>query len=128
MTRFVPSAPSRRWSSSASRSSTTAATPTNRCLRATRTTWTSTSTASAGPTGRTSSRASIELSRTPVCQLFTGFRGTGKSTEIQRLAARLSDPKRRNLLTVLIDADGVLDLTVEIDLSDMLLRAAEHAP
>ncbi|WP_437300136.1 hypothetical protein [Sorangium sp. So ce426] len=72
----------------------------------------------------------IELSRTPVCQLFTGLRGTGKSTEIQRLAARLSDPKRRNLLTVLIDADDVLDLTVEIDISDVLalvLQQTERA-
>ncbi|AGP36380.1 hypothetical protein [Sorangium cellulosum] len=69
----------------------------------------------------------IELSRTPVCQLFTGLRGTGKSTEIQRLAARLSDPKRRNLLTVLIDADDVLDLTVEIDISDVLALVLLHA-
>lgn len=69
----------------------------------------------------------IELSRTPVCQLFTGLRGTGKSTEIQRLAERLSDPKRRNLLTVLIDADDVLDLTVEIDISDVLALVLLHA-
>ncbi|WP_437681564.1 hypothetical protein [Sorangium sp. So ce131] len=68
----------------------------------------------------------IELSRTPVCQLFTGLRGTGKSTEIQRLAERLSDPKRRNLLTVLIDADDVLDLTVEIDISDVLALILQH--
>ncbi|MBK6515154.1 MAG: hypothetical protein IPM79_19690 [Polyangiaceae bacterium] len=62
----------------------------------------------------------IELSRVPVCQLFTGLRGTGKSTELRRLDARLSDRKRRNFLTVLIDADQVLDLTVEIDVSDVL--------
>ncbi|WP_437282047.1 hypothetical protein WME90_16240 [Sorangium sp. So ce375] len=68
----------------------------------------------------------IELSKTPVCQLFTGLRGTGKSTEIKRLAARLSDPKRRNLLTVLIDADDVLDLTVEIDISDVLALVLLH--
>lgn len=68
----------------------------------------------------------IELSRTPVCQLFTGLRGTGKSTEIRRLAARLSDPTRRNLLTVLIDADEVLDLTVEIDISDVLALVLLH--
>ncbi|KYG05009.1 hypothetical protein BE21_43440 [Sorangium cellulosum] len=68
----------------------------------------------------------IELSRTPVCQLFTGLRGTGKSTEIQRLEARLADPKRRNLLTVLIDADDVLDLTVEIDISDVLALVLQH--
>lgn len=55
-----------------------------------------------------------------MCQLFTGLRGTGKSTEIQRLYTRLSDPAQRNLLTVLIDADDVLDLTAEIDVSDVL--------
>ncbi|MFT3768701.1 MAG: hypothetical protein QM820_24915 [Minicystis sp.] len=68
----------------------------------------------------------IELSRMPVCQLFTGLRGTGKSTEIQRLQKRLSDPARRNLLTVLIDADDVLDLTVEIDVSDVLALVLLH--
>lgn len=68
----------------------------------------------------------IELSKTPVCQLFTGLRGTGKSTEIRRLSTRLSDPARRNLLTVLIDADNVLDLTVEIDVSDVLALVLLH--
>jgi hypothetical protein len=68
----------------------------------------------------------IELSKTPVCQLFTGLRGTGKSTEIRRLYTRLSDPKLRNLLTVLIDADDVLDLTVELDVSDVLALVLFH--
>jgi hypothetical protein len=68
----------------------------------------------------------IELSKTPVFQLFTGLRGTGKSTEIQRLYTRLSDPAQRNLLTVLIDADDVLDLTAEIDVSDVLALVLLH--
>ena len=68
----------------------------------------------------------IELSKTPVFQLFTGLRGTGKSTEIRRLYARLSDPEQRNLLTVLIDADDVLDLTAEIDVSDVLALVLLH--
>jgi hypothetical protein len=62
----------------------------------------------------------IEFSKVPVCELFTGLRGTGKSTELRRLLARLGDPKRANLLTVLVDADDVLDLTQEIDVSDLL--------
>lgn len=62
----------------------------------------------------------IELSTGPVCQLFTGLRGTGKSTELRRLAARLANPAKRNLLPVLIDADDVLDLTTTIDISDVL--------
>jgi hypothetical protein len=69
----------------------------------------------------------IELSKTPVYQLFTGLRGSGKSTEIRGLAARLSDPKRKHLLSVLIDADDVLDLTVEIDVSDVLALVLQHA-
>ncbi len=68
----------------------------------------------------------IELSKTPVFQLFTGLRGTGKSTEIRRLYTRLSDPAQRNLLTVLIDADDVLDLTAEIDVSDVLALVLLH--
>ncbi len=68
----------------------------------------------------------IELSKAPTCLLFTGLRGTGKSTEINRLMARLSDLKRKNLLTVLIDADDVLDLTVEIDISDLLSLVLLH--
>ncbi len=59
-------------------------------------------------------------------QLFTGLRGTGKSTEIRRLYTRLSDPVKRNLLTVLIDADDVLDLTAEIDVSDVLALVLLH--
>lgn len=68
----------------------------------------------------------IELSKTPVFQLFTGLRGTGKSTEIRRLYTRLSDPAQRNLLTVLIDADDALDLTAEIDVSDVLALVLLH--
>lgn len=68
----------------------------------------------------------IELSKAPVCQLFSGLRGTGKSTELRRLCARLEDPKRKNLEAVLIDADDVLDLTVEIDVSDVLALVLVH--
>jgi hypothetical protein len=66
----------------------------------------------------------IELSDGPVCQLFTGLRGTGKSTELRRLAARLV--AKRNLLPVLIDADDVLDLTTDIDVSDVLAMILLH--
>jgi hypothetical protein len=68
----------------------------------------------------------IELSDVPVCQLFTGLRGTGKSTELRKLAARLAHPKQRNLLPVLIDADDVLDLTTDIDVSDVLALILLH--
>ncbi|HET9623144.1 MAG TPA: hypothetical protein VFP84_17345 [Kofleriaceae bacterium] len=68
----------------------------------------------------------IELSDSPVCLLFTGLRGTGKSTELRQLAARLAAPTKRNLLPVLIDADDVLDLTTDIDVSDVLSMVLLH--
>jgi hypothetical protein len=63
----------------------------------------------------------IELSDGPVCALFTGLPGSGKSTELRRLAVRLADPKRANLLPVLIDAEEVLDLYTTIDVPDVLM-------
>jgi hypothetical protein len=63
----------------------------------------------------------IELSEDPACELFTGLPGSGKSTELRRLAARLSDAKRANLLPVIIDAEEVLDLYTTIDVPDVLM-------
>jgi hypothetical protein len=63
----------------------------------------------------------IELSgATPVCKLFTGLRGSGKSTELLRLAARLREPGGPHLLPVLIDAEEMLDLSAEVDVPDIL--------
>lgn len=63
----------------------------------------------------------IELSKTPVCELFTGLPGSGKSTELLRLAARLQDPDDANLFPVLIDAEEVLDIFAPIDVPDILV-------
>ncbi|MEE9383219.1 MAG: hypothetical protein V3V08_07380 [Nannocystaceae bacterium] len=63
----------------------------------------------------------VELSDTPVCELFSGFPGSGKSTELRRLLARLSDPKRANLLPVRVDAQDRLDLANAIDISDVMI-------
>jgi hypothetical protein len=65
----------------------------------------------------------IELANSPVCLLCSGLRGSGKSTELLRLTARLSNdsPERANLLPVLIDAEEVLDLTAAIDVPDLLM-------
>ena len=62
----------------------------------------------------------IELSDEPVCELFTGLRGSGKSTELLRLAARLRDPAGANLLPVLVNAEEVLDLANAIDVPDIV--------
>jgi len=61
----------------------------------------------------------IELSRTPQCLLFSGLRGSGKSTELRRLAAYLQDGPAE-LLTILINAETLIDLTSKIDISDIL--------
>jgi len=62
----------------------------------------------------------IELSNKPVFELFTGLPGSGKSTELRRLTARLSRPDRAHMLPVLIDADGVLDLSNPIDIPEII--------
>lgn len=63
----------------------------------------------------------IELSNGPMCELFTGLPGSGKSTELQRLAARLAAEDGAHLLPVLIDAEEVLDVRSTIDVSDILM-------
>lgn len=62
----------------------------------------------------------IELSNRPVFELFTGLPGSGKSTELRRLAARLRDPKDGRMLPILIDAEEVLDLANDIDIPDIV--------
>jgi hypothetical protein len=62
----------------------------------------------------------VELSDQPVFELFTGLPGSGKSTELQRLAYRLGRPDGANLLAVLIQAEDVLDIANPIDIPDIL--------
>jgi hypothetical protein len=52
--------------------------------------------------------------------LFTGLPGSGKSTELRRLAKRLEDSKRANLMPVVIAAEEVFDLSSTIDVPDIL--------
>ncbi|WP_437715606.1 hypothetical protein WMF45_03820 [Sorangium sp. So ce448] len=63
----------------------------------------------------------IELSEKPVCEFFTGLPGSGKSTELKHLAARLKDKDGAKLLPVLIDAELVLDIYNPIDIPDILV-------
>jgi hypothetical protein len=62
----------------------------------------------------------IELSDTPAFELFTGLPGSGKSTELRRLMARLERRDGAHLLPVLVDAEEVLDLTSPIDVPDII--------
>jgi len=63
----------------------------------------------------------IELSDRPVCEFFSGLPGSGKSTELRRLSARLSSDEGANLFPVLIDAEEVLDIYNPIDIPDILV-------
>lgn len=72
----------------------------------------------------------IERSDKPVCLHFTGLPGSGKSTELRRLAARLKRADGAHLLPVIVDGDDSLDLTNEIDIPDIItaiLLGAERA-
>ena len=71
----------------------------------------------------------IELSDEPVLLMFTGLPGSGKSTELRRLAAQLADPERLALLPVIVDAEELISLSAPIDVPDILaaiLYAAER--
>jgi hypothetical protein len=55
-------------------------------------------------------------------QLFSGFRGTGKSTELRRLRKMLQ--AQGNTKVVLCDLERYVNLTTPIDISDFLISAA----
>ena len=54
-------------------------------------------------------------------QLFSGYRGTGKSTELRRLKARL---EKSGYLVFLCDVEDYLNLSTPIDVSDFLMVVA----
>ncbi|MCX6073088.1 MAG: hypothetical protein NTY39_02080 [Campylobacterales bacterium] len=64
--------------------------------------------------------AGIELSDTPICELFTGHRGSGKTTELKKVQRRLEAESGANLLTVYINAEEYVDTSNEIDVTDIL--------
>jgi hypothetical protein len=68
----------------------------------------------------------LELSNEPVRLLVTGLRGTGKSTELLKLAQRLGRKDGARHLVVLVDGSEVLDIANEIDIPD-ILTAIVHA-
>ena len=68
----------------------------------------------------------IEISKSPVCELFSGLPGSGKSTELRRLVARLAAPTGAHLLPVIIDAEETLDTANPIDVADILIAILYH--
>jgi hypothetical protein len=67
----------------------------------------------------------IELSDRPVMELVTATRGVGLTTELRRLASRLSSPEGAHLLSVLVDGAAVMSLAEPIDVPDLLLPLVE---
>ncbi len=63
----------------------------------------------------------ITLSEESSCQLFSGFSGTGKSTELRRLTRLLEDD---GYTVLLVDAQEYHDLNHQLTISDLLLVVA----
>jgi hypothetical protein len=71
-------------------------------------------------------RATIERSqriksRRPTCQLFGGFRGTGKSTELLRLAAELTEAGHT---VIFVAGNSVINLYQALEPTDLLVAVA----
>jgi hypothetical protein len=62
----------------------------------------------------------IQLSSSPTCQLFTGFPGSGKTTELKRLAARFRQNKSESTHVLLVDFEEYVDRHSPIAISDIL--------
>lgn len=63
----------------------------------------------------------IEWTPRQSVQLLSGFRGTGKSTELRRLCQRL---QKSGYLVVLCDVEDYINLSTPVDISDFLLALA----
>ncbi|MBL0702089.1 MAG: hypothetical protein JJV91_01265 [Desulfosarcina sp.] len=56
----------------------------------------------------------------PFFKLLTGLPGSGKTTDLKRLAKRLSNPDEGNFFTVFIDALEFIDLNSSIEVVDII--------
>ncbi|MFO0759215.1 MAG: hypothetical protein U0359_22175 [Byssovorax sp.] len=63
----------------------------------------------------------VILADRPVQCMFSGLPGSGKSTELLRLAAQLKDAGGSNFLTVIANAEELIDLADEVDVPDILI-------
>jgi hypothetical protein len=66
----------------------------------------------------------IEFTHVQSVQLFSGFRGTGKSTQLRRLRRRL---REGGYLVLLIDIEDYLNTSTSVDISDFLIALAGAA-
>jgi hypothetical protein len=66
----------------------------------------------------------IKLAASPVCDLLTGLPGSGKSTELRRVAQQLAED---GYLPVVIDAEEILDLASPIDVPDLVIAILYEA-
>ncbi|HLM46592.1 MAG TPA: hypothetical protein VK458_22170 [Myxococcaceae bacterium] len=57
-------------------------------------------------------------------QLFSGFRGSGKSTELHRLRKHLGEPEQGDYKVVLCDIEDYINLSQSVDIIDFLLAVA----
>ena len=57
----------------------------------------------------------------PLFKLLSGHPGSGKTTELLRLAELLEDPEGENLLTVHINAEDFIDLHNPLEVTDLLV-------
>jgi hypothetical protein len=66
--------------------------------------------------------ATIDMSKTrATCQIFSGFRGSGKSTELHRLAGDLGD---RGHTVIFVAGNDVLNLYQPLEPTDLLVSVA----
>ncbi|MGI8684686.1 MAG: hypothetical protein ACR2MO_06300 [Acidimicrobiales bacterium] len=65
--------------------------------------------------------ANIEFTPGFSARLFSGFRGSGKSTELRRLRARM---RANGWIVLLVDMEDYLNLSTPLDVPDMLLAVA----
>ena len=63
----------------------------------------------------------ITLTKKPTCQLFSGYIGTGKSTELRRLKERLEEA---NYVVLMADAADYHDLSHPLSIEDLLVIIA----
>ncbi|MFH1466806.1 MAG: AAA family ATPase [Pseudomonadota bacterium] len=72
----------------------------------------------------------VILSAAPAQVFFSGLRGSGKSTELRRMAALLAAPGAERRLVAIVDAKESIDLHNAIDVPDLLaalVHGAEEA-
>ena len=62
----------------------------------------------------------VALADTESCQLFTGFPGTGKTTELKRLAKRLEDAKDLPTHTIYVNFEEYVDRYAPISITDVM--------